>query len=115
MSVDDITVFSILRFQLLQTLWITAQAKNSIRNVPALTQVSRQSHNVRTVNCHLHSKEERNGAQRKTKVSFGRTMMQALELLRLMKGHVSRRNSKEIKPVAIAIIKFACLKALVSS
>ena len=97
---------------------MTVQAKNSIRNVPAsaaLTQVSHQSHNVRTVNCHLHSKEERNGAQRKTKVSFGRTMMQALELLRLMKGHVSRRNSKEIKPVAIAIIKFACLKALVSS
>ena len=41
-------------------------------------------------------------------VSFGRTMMQALELLRLAKRHVSGRsdvNSEEIKPVAIAIIE----------
>ena len=38
---------------------------------------------------HLRSSGERNGAQRRTKVSFGRTMMQALELLRLVKRHVS--------------------------
>ena len=33
--------------------------------------------------------EERNGAQRRTKVSFGRAMLQALELLGLVKKHFS--------------------------
>ena len=33
-------------------------------------------------NCHLHS---RNGAQKRTKENFGRTVMQLLELLRLEK------------------------------
>jgi len=42
-----------------------------------------------TANSHLRGSGERNGAQRKTKVSFGRTMMQALELLQLVKRHVS--------------------------
>ena len=41
--------------------------------------------------------------------SFGKTMMQALKLLRLMKRHVSRDEatliSEEIKPVAITIIE----------
>jgi len=41
-------------------------------------------------------------------VSFGRTMMQALELLRLGKStspDEATLNSEEIKPVAIAIIE----------
>jgi len=46
---------------------------------------------------------QRNRAQSKTKTNFGRTMMQALELLPLAKG-TSRGeamlNSEEIKPVA---------------
>ena len=45
------------------------------------------------------------------KVSFGRTMMQAQELLQLAKRHVSGKatlNSEEIKPVALTIIKL-CL------
>ena len=50
---------------------------------------------------------EKNGAHRRTKASFGRTMMQALELLWLAKG-MSRdkamSNSEEIKSVAIVII-----------
>ena len=38
------------------------------------------------------------------KVSFGITMMQALDLLQLAKRHVSRRSDiEEIKPTAIAI------------
>ena len=51
---------------------------------------------------------ERNGVQRRTDISFGRAMMQALELLRLVKGHISDEvtlSSEEIKAVAIAIIK----------
>ena len=39
-------------------------------------------------NRHLRGKGERNGIQRRIKVSFGRTMMQALELLWLTKRHV---------------------------
>jgi len=38
-------------------------------------------------------------------VSFGRTMMQALELLQLVKRHVYRRSDIEQKAVPIAIIK----------
>ena len=61
-------------------------------NSSALTQVSHQSHNVHTANHHLHSKGERNGALRRTKVRYGTAMMQALELLRLVKRHVSGQN-----------------------
>ena len=39
--------------------------------------------------CHLCGSGGRNGVQRRTKVSFGRIMMQALELLQLAKMHVS--------------------------
>ena len=73
-------------------IWLTFQAKSNVRTAPActaLTYVSHQSHNMRTANCHLRSKGERNGVQRRTKVSFGRTIMQALELLQLAKRHDS--------------------------
>ena len=39
-------------------------------------------------NRHLHGSGEKNGEQWKTKVNFGRTMMQALELLQLAKRYV---------------------------
>jgi len=39
-----------------------------------------------TANHHLFSSGERNGEQRKTKGSYSRTMMQALELLGMEKG-----------------------------
>ena len=45
---------------------------------------------------------KRNGVQ---KVSFGWTMMGAVELLRLAKRNVSTLNSEEIKPIALAVIK----------
>ena len=54
--------------------------KNNLRSAfarTALAQVSHQSHNVCTAN---RGSGEKNGAQMRTKVSFGRTMMQALEL-----------------------------------
>jgi len=54
------------------------------------------------------------GIQRRTKLSFGRTMMQAMELLRLAKRpDEATLNSEEIKPVAIAIIKL-CLSECIS-
>ena len=87
-----------LRFQLLWTHWVTVQAKNSIRNSPAsaaLTQVSHQSHNSHTANHYLCSKGERNGTQRKAKISLGKTMIQALELLRFVKRHVSGQSDVE--------------------
>ena len=40
-------------------------------------------------------KGERNGIQRRTKVSFVRTMMQAMELLRLAKRHISGQSDVE--------------------
>ena len=60
-------------FVSLPTLEATFQAKNNIRSIrasTALVQVSHQSHNMRTANRHLHSSGERNGALRRTKVSF---------------------------------------------
>ena len=46
-------------------------------------------------NRHLRSSGERNGEQRRTKVSFGRTMIQALELQRLAKRHILGRSDVE--------------------
>jgi len=79
-------------------VWLPFLAKNNITSSPActaLTQVSHRSHNVHTANHHLHGKREKSGIRRRTKVSFGRTMMQALELLRLAKGHISGRSNAE--------------------
>jgi len=67
---------------------------------------------VCTANHHLRGSGERNGAQRRTKV----TMIQALELLQLAKGTSPDKatlNSKEIPPVAIAIIEL-CLSEGIS-
>ena len=88
-------------------LFVPFQAKNDVRSAPActaLTEVSYQSHNALTTNCHLSTcKGEMNGIQRKTKVSFGRITMQALELLQLVKRHISRQNGEEIKSLAVTI------------
>ena len=73
-------------------------------------------YNLRIASRHLCGKGERNGVQRRTKVSFGRTMMQALELLQLAKGtspDEATLNSEEIKAVAIAIIEL-CLSEGIS-
>jgi len=69
-----------------------SKQKNDVRSSSAssaLTLVLHRSHNVHTANRHLCGSGGRNGAQRRTKVSFSRTMMQALELLRLVKRHIS--------------------------
>ena len=60
--------------------------------VPALVLYlpkSCMNNNKHTVNPYLHSSRERNEAQRRTKVSFDRIMMKALELLQLEKINVS--------------------------
>ena len=101
-------------FQLLRTFWATVHATNNIRSAPAssvLTQVSHWSHNAYTANCHLHGSGERNGEQRRTKVSFDRTMMQALELLRLAIRHVSTHWT--VKKSSQPLSSYSCLKALV--
>ena len=60
-----------------------------------------------TSNHHLRSSEERNEKQRRTKVSFSRTVVQALELLQLLKRtsqDEAMSNSAKIKPVALVVI-----------
>ena len=56
---------------------------NSIRSVPASSALTDWSHNV--CNCHLFGSGKRNGEERneehgRTKETFGRNIMQALEL-----------------------------------
>ena len=96
----------------LRARWAMFQVKNNIRSTPAsseLTLVSYRSHNTHATNRHLCRKGERNGTQRRTKVSFSRTTTQALELLWLAKKDICQDeamlNSAEIKAVATAIIK----------
>jgi len=84
--------YTAVSLHLLPALWGAVQAKNSIRNTPvstALIQVLYGSHNTCYTNYHLCSKGERNGAKM---LSFIRNMMQALELLRLAKRHVSGQS-----------------------
>ena len=90
--------YTLFYFQLFD-IWLTFEANNNARIAPAcaaLTKVWHQSYNARTANRYLSGKEKRNGVQRRIKVSFGRTIMQALELqLRLAKRHVSGRSNIE--------------------
>ena len=46
----------------------------------AVTKVSMKPRSSATTNCHLRGGQERNGEQRRTKISFGRTMMRALKV-----------------------------------
>jgi len=64
-----------------------------VLNTSAITAVTKSSTKRRaTTNRHLHGSGERNGEQRRTKVSFGRTMIRALELQRLAKRHISGQS-----------------------
>ena len=47
----------------------------------ALTLFLHQSHNACTANHHIRDRKYRNGGERRTKIRFGRTMIQVLELL----------------------------------
>ena len=68
-----------------------------------------------TTNRHLCSSGERNQEQRRTKVSFGRTMMRVLELQRLVKRHISGQSdveSEEIEPLALLVIELRLSKGI---
>ena len=67
-------------------------------NTSTITTVTKSSMKPRssaTANRHLRGSGERNGDQRRTKVSSGRTMMQALELQSLAKRHISGQSNVE--------------------
>jgi len=71
---------------------LQCKQKDSVLNTSAIAAVIKSSmkpQSCATANRHLHGSEERNGEERKTKVSFGRTMMRALELQWLAKRHIS--------------------------
>ena len=78
--------------------------KDSMLNTTAITAVtmfSMKPWSGATTNCQLHGSGER-------KVSFNRTIMQALELQRLVKRHILGQatfNSEETKPIALAVIE----------
>jgi len=94
-----------------RTCYATSQAENNIRSAPAssaLTVVLHWSYSELTANHCVRAKEERNRVQRRTKVSFGRTMMQAPEL-QLAKGTWSNIEQwRNQGCIAIAIIEL-CL------
>jgi len=78
--------------------WATFQAKDNVRSAPAssaLTLVSHQSHSAHSANRHPCGSRQRNGAQRRTKVSLSRTIMQSLKRLWLAKRHIMGRNDIE--------------------
>ena len=93
-----------LRFQSCLTYRMFKQ-KDSVLNTSAISVVTKSSMKPRsgtTTNHHLHGSGERNGDQRKTKVSFGRTMMRALSCSGWQKGTARDEmmlNSEEIKPI----------------
>jgi len=63
---------------------------------------------VCTANRHLHPKGERNGVQRRTKVIFGKPRCEHWSYCGWRKAtsrDEATLNSKEIKPIAIAIIE----------
>jgi len=69
-----------------------------VLNTSAITAVIKSSMKPQsgaTANFHLRGSEEMNGEQRRTKVSFGRTMVRALELQQLAKKHMSGRSDFE--------------------
>ena len=98
-------------FSIVQHCTENLKQKDSVINTSAITAVTKSSMKPQsgtTANHHLRGSGERNKEQRRTKVSFGRTMMWALELLRLQKGTSRDKatlNSEEIKPIALVVIE----------
>jgi len=73
--------------------------KDSVINTSAITAVTKSSmkpwRGTTVINHHLHGSGERNWEQRRAKVSFGKTMTWAMELLWLAKRHISGRSDVE--------------------
>ena len=94
-SLDHDVSLCFLLLLALQTCWATFQAKNIARSALA-------SYPSLTLNPYLSSKGKRNGAQRRTKLNFSRTTIQAL-CCGWQKGtsrDEATLNSEEIKAVA---------------
>ena len=87
-----------LRFQCCLTFYRTFKQKDSMLNTSAITAITKSSMKPRsgtTANRHLGGSGKENGEYRRTKVSFGRTMMWAFELQRLVKRHISGGSDVE--------------------
>jgi len=78
--------------------------KDSVLNTSAITAVTKSSMkpwSSATTNCHLREWRK----EWRTKVSFGRTVIRALELERLAKRYISGRSNVEVKPIALTVIE----------
>ena len=114
--VNQSVSLSFISLPALQTFWVTFLAKSNKRSTPAsttFTQFSHQSHKVHTANCLPSDSGERNEAQRRSKITFGRSMMQTLELL-YIKGHVSGWSNVEQWRNQICVYSHCWLVSLVS-
>jgi len=80
----DYTLFSVLSNILQNVKRIVWYLKHFCKSLQLLS--SMQPWSGATANRHQCGSGERNGEQRRAKVNFGRTMMRALELLRLVKS-----------------------------
>ena len=88
-------------------------SKRHTSAITAVTNSSMKSWCSTTANRHLRSSGQRSAEQRRTKVSFSRTMMQALELLQLAKRHISGQSDVEKWRNQGCLSSYACLKASV--
>jgi len=66
-----------------------------MQSLQLYTKSSMKSRSGTTANRHLRSSGKDNGEYRRTKVSFGRTMMQAFELQWMAKKHISGQSDVE--------------------
>ena len=91
----------VIFIQPLRMLWITSQAKNSARKAYVSSALTKSCTLAIT---RILTNADWKGTQRRTKVSFGRTMMQVLDVLWFAKSHILGQldiamNGEEIKPV----------------
>jgi len=75
----DYPLFPVLS-NILQNVFKQKDSMINTSTITAVTKSSIKPLSGATTNCPLCDSGERNGEKRRTKVSFGRTMMQALEL-----------------------------------
>ena len=88
-----------LRFQsclkFYRMFWTKRDSELNTSAITAVTKSSTKPWSSATTNCHLRGSGERNQVQRRTKVSFSRTMMWALQLLQLAKRHIYGQSDVE--------------------
>ena len=84
-----------LRFQSYLTRFKLKDSELNTSTINAIAKSSMKPWSGATANCHLCGSGEGNQEQRRTNVSFGRTMMQVLELQWLAKRHMLGRSDIE--------------------